>query len=750
MLSNHNEIAGILHQLAAKSSPLARGLSFTVAYFVLAKLGLSFTSVADNITLIWPPSGLALFALLILGRGFWPWIVVASFITNLTTDISVYACIGIALGNALEAIVGVYLLRRFGFNNQLSHVRDVLYLALFAAGLSTMIAATIGVLSLASFSVISWSSFAKAWITWWMGDSLGILAFTPFFISWWFKYPKQINRSVVIEAVALVLGVIIISEFIFGLQSLIFDDSLPLAYMTFPFLIWASMRFGLRGVTSVTLIIGSIILLNIMFQLGLFANQDTVKSIILLWFYSNFLAITSVVLTTVVEERREAERGMRHLAEHDHLTHLPNRRALVDRIGQAIIHAARRHEKFALLFLDLDRFKVVNDSLGHSKGDELLISVSQRLLSCVRKEDTVSRIGGDEFVILLRGIEHVDDIYSISNKIISTMSQPISIGELEIHSSFSIGICLYPNDGDDAEVLLKHADIAMYRAKDAGRANYKFYSADMNDQVEARLSIESDLRHALNNNEFILYYQPQYLVADGLIKGCEALLRWCKKGDICSGPDLFIPILEDTGHIKEVGVWVIEEACRQLAEWNTQGWGDLRMSVNVSSHQLTDHELPEIIAKTLKRYRIKPECLELEITESMLVRQESTVEEVIQSLVKLGVRLAVDDFGTGYSSLSYLYRLSIDTLKVDRSFVEKIPGNANSEAIAKAIIGLAKSLQLTVVAEGIENNAQCKFISDLKCDYVQGFLLSKPVTAEVFTHLLETESSRPNQILESK
>lgn len=739
-----------MQKLSTNSSPLTRGVIFSVAYFILAKLGLSFTVVTDNITLIWPPSGLALFVLLIFGFGFWPWVLLASFLANMTTDISIFASLCIAVGNSLEAIVGVYLLRHFGFNNRLTHVRDVLYLALFAAGISTMIAATVGVTSLASFGVISWSTFVNAWLAWWMGDSLGIVAFTPFFISWWFKYPIQLSRADINEAVALVFAVIVITEFVFGLQSFIFTRPLPLSYMLFPFIIWAAMRFGLRGATSISLLIGGIILFNIMFQLGLFSDGQTINNLVLLWFYSNFLSVTSVVLTTVVAERQEAERGMRHLAEHDHLTHLPNRRALVDRIGQAINHSDRRHEKFALLFLDLDRFKVVNDSLGHSKGDELLIRVSQKLLNCVRKEDTVSRLGGDEFVILLQGIEQIDDIYGISNKVITSMNEPVMFGELEIHCSFSIGISLYPSDGKDAEVLLQHADIAMYRAKEAGRANFKFYSSDMNDQIETRLSIESDLRYALTKNEFVLYYQPLYLVEDGLIKGCEALIRWCKEGEICSGPDLFIPILEETGQIKEVGAWVIEESCRQLAEWNSKGWNDIRMSVNVSSHQLTDHDLPKMIEETLNRYHIKPECLELEITESMLVRQEPTVEEVIQRLVKLGVRFAVDDFGTGYSSLSYLHRLSIDTLKVDRSFVEQIPGNANSEAIAKAIVGLAKSLLLNVVAEGIENDAQCKFICDLKCDYVQGFLLSKPVTAEDFIRLLETESTHPNKFLKLK
>jgi diguanylate cyclase (GGDEF)-like protein len=532
----------------------------------------------------------------------------------------------------------------------------------------------------------------------------------------------------------------VITEFVFGFQFLLFEQPLPLEYMTFPSLIWASMRFGLRGTTTTTLIIGGIILMNIIFGIGPFVTGNILQSMTLLWLYTNFLAITSMILTTEIEERRKAERGMRHMAEHDHLTHLPNRRALVDSIGQAITHANESGDIFAVLFLDIDRFKIVNDSLGHSTGDQMLTIVSLRLLQCVRQDDVVSRLGGDEFVILLQGIKHVDDIYKVCNSILNSMHKPIYIENHELHSSVSIGVCLYPNDGENAEALLKHADIAMYRAKDVGRNNFKFYAPEMNQNVDARLAIENELRYALGKKEFLLHYQPQYHVLDGRIKGAEALLRWCKKDEMCVGPDIFIPVLEETGQIKEVGAWVIEEACRQLSEWNKCGWDHLRMSVNVSSYQLSDVQLPEKIAASLKRYQIDPMNLELEITESMLVRQDDIVEDVIQRLVALGVRMAVDDFGTGYSSLSYLHRLSIDTLKVDRSFVEKIPGNANSEAIAKAIVGLAKSLQLEVVAEGVERQEQCDFISLLGCDYVQGFLLSKPVSAKDFTRLLEKDS----------
>lgn len=735
-----------LQQICLNRSPWFTGSCLALIYFLMAKLGLNFTTVADSITLIWPPSGLSLFALLILGKRYWPWIALAAFITNLSTGISVYACLGIAFGNTLEALFGYYLLNRFSFDNQLTHIRDVLYLALFAAGLSTMVSATIGTLSLISFGIIPISAFSSAWLIWWMGDSMGILAFTPLLLSWWHSYPKKITKSLFLELSVLLVGTIVITEIVFGLQDIIFDQPLPLAYMTFPFLIWAAMRFSLRGTTTISFIIGGIILLNIVFNEGLFKTISSFESLVLLWLYTNFLAVTSMILTTAIEERQEVERKMRYRAEHDELTHLPNRRELVDRISHAIDHANRNNNKFALLFLDIDRFKIINDSLGHFNGDKLLTAVSQLLLQSVRKEDTVSRLGGDEFVILIENVQAIDAVSKIIRNILNSIRKPMLINGSELHNSVSIGVCIYPNDGNDPEILLKHADIAMYRVKDSGRDNYQFYTPDMNVFAEERLSLENDLRQALKNNEFSLHYQPQFEVDSGLIKGCEALLRWYKDGEVHAGPDLFIPVLEETGQIKKVGAWVIENACKQLSVWDETGWNELRMSVNVSSQQLEDSKFPKIVAGNLKKYNIKPERFEIEITESLMVRQDEIVENVIQDIIAIGVHLAIDDFGTGYSSLSYLHRLSIDTLKVDRSFIDNIPGNTNSETIAKAIIALGKSLQLTIVAEGIENSKQCDFISNLGCDLIQGFLFSKPLTPELFSHLLETNRLTPVKV----
>lgn len=716
------------------------GLGLAVPYFVLAKLGLLFNTVADNVTLIWPPTGLALFALLVFGLRYWPWIFIAAFITNLTTNATLAACVSIAVGNTLEAVTAVYLLSRANFDRRLARVRDVLLLLALAAGLSTMVSSTIGALSLSLTHIIPWEAFHQAWITWWMGDAMGALVVAPLLLSWWSKGAVNVLGGRRAEAILLVFCVVVMTQLVFGDHLDLWRRHLPISFLTFPFLTWAAIRFGMRGATGVVLLIGMVLLVNVVLHHGPFSQGTTLESLTLLWLYTNILAITSMVLAAAITERHNAELGMRHLAQHDHLTGLANRSALQDRINHAINLADRQKNYFAVLFLDIDRFKVINDSLGHAIGDAMLKEISLRLLQCVRKQDTVSRLGGDEFVVLVEEVKRPEDVYVLTNKILNLIREPINIKDKQLHTSASIGVCLYPHDGRDADNLLKHADIAMYRAKDLGRDTVLFYAAEMNIQAEQRMAIENDLRNALINHEFFLLYQPQYAVSDGRIKSAEALLRWNKPDGTCVGPADFIPVLEETGQIIPVGAWVIDQACRQCAQWQQAGWSELRIAVNLSSHQLSDQNLAQHIADTLTKYQLTPGCLELEITESMLVRQDANIGKNFDQLVKLGVQLAVDDFGTGYSSLSYLHRLSIDTLKIDRSFIEKIPGNEDSEAIARAIVGLGKSLRLVLVAEGIENEAQCTFVSDLGCDFVQGFLLSKPVNAEEFAVLLKNSN----------
>ncbi len=724
--------------LTGNRKTLLYGLLLAIAYFFAAQLGLTFAVVSNSVTLIWPPTGLALFALLVFGVHLWPAVLLGALAANLMTGVPTGAALAIAIGNCLEALMGFYLLRAAGFHIGLQRIRDVVILVVLAAGISTMFSATLGTLSLYYWQVISGDHVAQTWLTWWTGDAMGDLVFAPLLLAWWHKEKGQWEHGRVLEATLLLLCLVTTTQIVFGGQLLLSGRPPPIAFTTVPILVWAALRFGMRGATTATLIIGSVAFINIVHGQGLFAQGSTLESLLLLWLYTNVLAVTSMVLAAAVNERRLIEAGMRHLAQHDPLTGLPNRMTLQDRLGQTINHAQRQHCQVAVLFVDIDRFKIINDTQGHAIGDQFLVQVANRLRQCVRKEDTVSRPGGDEFVVVLNDITHSDDAIKVAEKILADLREPFTSQGVLLHSTASLGISLYPHDGLDTEALLTHADIAMYRAKSLGRNGFAFYSPDMNSQAVERLDLENRLRDALARDEFRLHYQAQYDAKTGRVVGAEALLRWQKSETELAAPDTFIAALEEMGLINAVGIWVLETACEQLAQWHARGWTHLRMSINVSCRQFSDAQLPQQVRTALAKRHLAPQQLELEITESMLVRQDAITEHTLDELVKLGVRLAVDDFGTGYSSLSYLHRLSIDTLKIDRAFVTDIPGNENSAAIAQAIIGMGKSLHLDLVAEGVETMAQHIFLRDLGCQMVQGFLFSRPIPAEDFMRLVES------------
>lgn len=719
----------------------AYGLLLSLVYFVSAKLGLSLATVANNVTLIWPPTGLALFALLTFGVGLWPWVFLGSFVTNYTTGLSIGPSTAIAAGNTLEALAAVYLLRTVQFQLHLGRVRDVVYLVLLAAGLSTMVSASVGTATLAVAQIIHWENVVLVWLNWWMGDAMGNLVFASFLLAWFQSNRVEWHPQRALEAGVLAICLVGTTHLALSGYFTLADQPLPLAFTPFPILVWAALRFEMRGATGATLIVGTIALYNIIHGNSLFGSAGTFESMLLLWLYINVSAITGMVLAASVSERRRAEGQLRHLAQHDPLTGLPSRAALGDRIEQAVLHADRNQRQVAILFVDIDRFKVINDTLGHSAGDAFIIQVAQRLRASVRDKDTVTRQGGDEFVIVLDDVNQVDDAGKVAQAVLESMRSSFIVHETPLHMSASIGISLYPSDGQDAETLLKHADIAMYRAKGLGRNNYVFYAADMNMRATERLAMENRLRGALDRNEFELHYQPQYDAQSGKILSVEALLRWRNDQGELVQPDTFIPLLEETGLINEVGAWVIDHACGQLSHWHDQGWGHLRVAINISSHQVSNPQLPHHVESALNHWKLAPDRLELEITESLMVNQNAATEGVLSRLVDLGVSLAVDDFGTGYSSLSYLHRMSIDTLKIDRAFVSNIPDNENSMSIARAIVGLGKSLHLSLVAEGVETQAQYDFLRDLGCNLIQGYLFSRPVTADAISRLMEQGST---------
>jgi diguanylate cyclase (GGDEF)-like protein/PAS domain S-box-containing protein len=428
---------------------------------------------------------------------------------------------------------------------------------------------------------------------------------------------------------------------------------------------------------------------------------------------------------------------MAHLAQHDFLTGLPNRVLLNDRIAQAIAMARRRGAHLAALFLDLDNFKNINDSLGHAVGDKLLQSVARRLAGCVRESDTVSRQGGDEFVILLAEDKRAEDAALAAEKILAAMASPHALGDLELHVSTSIGVSVYPADGQDADTLIKNADTAMYHAKEKGRNNFQFFRNDMNIRAVERQLIESQLRRALDQQEFVLHYQPKVDLTTGKITGVEALIRWQHPEWGTVLPERFIPVAEDCGLIVPIGRWVLREACLQAQRWGNAGIKPVSVAVNISSLEFRRKDFFDSVRATLDDIGLDPHCLQLEITESILMRDVDASNAILRQFKNLGVQLAVDDFGTGYSSLSYLKQFPIDVLKIDQSFVRDIdPDQPDNGIIVSAVIGMGTSLHQRVIAEGVENQRQLDFLRARHCDEAQGYLFSRPLAAAQFTALL--------------
>ena len=431
-------------------------------------------------------------------------------------------------------------------------------------------------------------------------------------------------------------------------------------------------------------------------------------------------------------ELKQAEERILHLAHHDTLTKLPNRVHLQGRLEQAIASARRDGGELAMLFIDMDRFKNINDTLGHHVGDRMLVEVAQRLKGIVRGSDIIARLGGDEFVLVLTGLGHegARAAASVASKVKAELSRPYLVDGHELRSTPSIGIGIFPGDGDDGDTLMKNADAAMYHAKAAGRDNYQFFTAAMNQATAERLALEVGLRGAIERGELFLHYQPQLDVASGRVVAVEALARWEHPERGLIPPLKFIPVAEETGQIETIGSWVLNQALNQVAQWRARGFSQLRVAVNMSAHQMRGDAFVNEVANALQRLGLPGNALELEITESVAMRDPVRTGVLLRQLRGLGVALAIDDFGTGYSSLAYLKQLPLSCLKLDRSFVMDIEHDPNDAAISAAAIQLAHSLGLAVVAEGVENTAQMEYLRGLKCDTVQGYFIGRPMSAE--------------------
>jgi len=452
-------------------------------------------------------------------------------------------------------------------------------------------------------------------------------------------------------------------------------------------------------------------------------------------------------------EHLQTQARLTQLANYDSLTGLPNRALFRDRLSTAMARAQRSGEPMALMFLDLDRFKLVNDSLGHEAGDLLLQHVASTLTQCLRSVDsvvhladepfTVSRLGGDEFTVIIESIGSAEDAAHVARRLLDAVNAPFILGEEEIVVSASIGISMYPTDDVDLDGLVRHTDMAMYRSKSLGRGTYSFFSDDLNAAVSTRLSLEGSLRRAIERNEFQLFFQPKADLRSGNVTGVEALVRWHRPGHGMVPPDRFISVLEDTGMILPVGAWVIRAACEQLSAWDRLGLPAMRLAVNLSARQFRHLYLASLVEDSLRENSIDPQRLEIELTESLLMEDTDTNRAMMENFRRMGVRLAIDDFGTGHSSLSYIKRFNVDTLKIDRSFVHSLPDSADDMAIVAAIVAMGRSMRMCVVAEGVESKEQAEVLRDMGCDEMQGYLLARPMPgADFAAWLLEHKRSR--------
>ncbi|MDP3465182.1 MAG: EAL domain-containing protein [Sulfuricurvum sp.] len=442
--------------------------------------------------------------------------------------------------------------------------------------------------------------------------------------------------------------------------------------------------------------------------------------------------INYIGLFSDLTEKKMTQDHIHQLAHYDALTSLPNRLLFMERLKQSIVMARRKETPLALFFLDLDGFKKINDSLGHDAGDLLLQEVALRLKKYMRESDTVSRLGGDEFTIIIDGYSQISDIIIVVNKILKELSAAFKIGERSVYITASIGISIYPDDGHDIQELIKNADTAMYAAKEKGKNRYEFYDYEMNRKTLERLTLESCLHRAYDEQQFMVYYQPKINLIDHSIEGAEALIRWNHPSFGFVSPSQFIPLAEETGMIAQIGEWVLRQVCRDLKEWKERGIGDIKVSVNLSAIQFRDPNLVKILDTVISQEGVSVDSLEMEITESMLMHDVQGSIEMMKQLKKMGLSLSIDDFGTGYSSLKYLKEFPVDILKIDKSFIDEIPNNANDRMIAKAVIDLAHNLGMEVIAEGVEKLEQVEFLMQNGCPSVQGFYFSKAVDSNIF------------------
>lgn len=732
-------------QPSAAVACATRLLLVGTAYYITATLSLKLALVGQNVTPVWPPTGIALAALLAFGRSVWPAISVAAFFVNTPISASPLAAAATAAGNTVAPLLAAGLLARVGFRRQLDRLIDAVALVFLGALLSMMVSATVGAGTLVLSGSIPPDAFPSTWSVWWAGDATGILVVAPFLFVLGGLRPRrgamQPPRTWgrLFEA-ALLFAVLT------AVSLAVVRTELPLLFLVFPFLGWAAWRFGQRGAAPAALLVSGVAVWAAAKGWGPFAPSHLLDNMVTLQAFDATVALTSFVGAAAVSERTRARQALEEVAQrleheavHDALTGLPNRKLVLDRLEQALARSRRAGGLTAVMFLDLDRFKVINDSLGHAEGDKVLLAAAGRLANAMRPSDTVGRFGGDEFIVICEQLESERDAVQIAERLAETISRPISLDSGDAVLTASLGIALADAPTARPQALVRDADAAMYRAKERGGACYEIFDQAMRQRAVRRMQLEKELRAAIERGELRLFFQPQRRLADSRIVGVEALVRWQHPIRGLLRPAEFIGMAEETGLILPVGHWVLEEACRHLngqaATSHAQESG-VTVAVNVSARELARPDYAELVKGVLDISGTSPSRIHLEITENVLVEATESVLSQLEALRAMGLKVAIDDFGTGYSSLSYLKRFPVDTIKIDRSFVDDICDEPGDGAIAEALINLAHCLGLSCVAEGVETELQLGRLRELGCELAQGYFLGEPQSADSFHTIL--------------